>query len=94
MGPVNDYSLSDPTGIRTQVTGLKTPCPRPLDDRARKSNFLALICDVGPKTDVLKDHSRMNFTTKLCLVANLIPRFLILTIPEPIIVYGIRKLVQ
>gem|GEM_PF-7134251 len=32
-------ALCDPTGIRTQVTGLKTPCPRPLDDRAKISDF-------------------------------------------------------
>ena len=30
------WFLSDPTGTRTQVTRLKTSCPRPLDDGALK----------------------------------------------------------
>lgn len=34
MFRISHMYSSSPTGIRTPVNGLKTRCPRPLDDRA------------------------------------------------------------
>ncbi len=36
-------ALGDPTGIRTQVTRLKTSCPSPLDDGALKTAYFTIF---------------------------------------------------
>ena len=33
---------SDPNGIRTRVTAVKGRCPRPLDDRVKKSGNIGI----------------------------------------------------
>ena len=48
--------IGDPIGTRTQVTGLKTPCPRPLDDGAVKDYDREFVSPEGfePSTASLK----------------------------------------